>query len=838
MKKMICYLLSVIMLFTVLAIPMAAQTASLGYSADLVKKVDLSEVPDIVSLAAANDLGFDTSAYMSGLKWKITNADGMKLFSKIVNCTGAGTGVTFSFSDKTVYLANDIDMKGVTDFAPIGNSSSEAGAGSAPGAPMFCGTFDGQGHSISNLVMTSNADGAVNVALFGTVMGGTVSNLIIDSSCSFSYTGTSLLARVGSLVALGHSWSGFCFGGAQNTDSANKDTYSTYMYSYKILNVRNDANVSSSSYAGGIVGVATANTNYTPYFKNCTNNGTVKGELGAGGIVGYMTNRHITIESCANTGNVSSVYGGAAGILNNIEKDKKSVVIKNCVISGTIQGITAEAIAIVGNAESLNVADCDATGATVKIAEASDYRGYGADPLDYGSEVIGFDPTAIAKKDLSNVLPICTFLDAPADTTEFKISTPTDLLKLAEVVNAGVNLDGVTIYLENDLDMTGFSMKPIGSPLSGIFTNKDQVNHFSGTFDGQGHVIDHLVIHSTAKGTGDVNERAVVGLFGVLRSATVKNVILGSGCSFSYQGSVGAYVAAIAGMNYRKSGGTDVLNGSIENCYTAATVTGPRSTAGIVAAIEGNNNNVPGAVIKNCTNAGTITSEEYAGGIVAYIFDRKLSILNCRNVGTVRLNTTEQSESKGAAGICARPNASKPVAITNCINNGLIKGPGTLGGIVAIESNVAVAVSSCTNAGTFEHPSTAKNVGPIYGLNSIDQYIQLKNNADQTGLTDATYTPYTVTTDFPASYSELDEAHKLLFAEPEQPEQPAEPSDPEPPVTTAEPQTPEVTQTTGTETAGADSAKQESGCASSFTGTFALLLMIGTAGVFLARKKD
>lgn len=65
-----------------------------------------------------------------------------------------------------------IDMEGIT-MTPIGSSEVNS----------FRGTFDGQGHVISNLVIS----GESNIGLFGYVTGGAyVKNFILDSSYSIS----------------------------------------------------------------------------------------------------------------------------------------------------------------------------------------------------------------------------------------------------------------------------------------------------------------------------------------------------------------------------------------------------------------------------------------------------------------------------------------------------------------------------------------------------------------------------------------------------------------------------------------------------------------------------
>lgn len=76
-----------------------------------------------------------------------------------------------TLSGKTVKLANDIDMTGVANFAPIGTASNK-----------FYGTFDGQNNTISNLKATTNGS---YVGLFGCVYDATIKDVkLVDAVVS------------------------------------------------------------------------------------------------------------------------------------------------------------------------------------------------------------------------------------------------------------------------------------------------------------------------------------------------------------------------------------------------------------------------------------------------------------------------------------------------------------------------------------------------------------------------------------------------------------------------------------------------------------------------------
>lgn len=75
-----------------------------------------------------------------------------------------------SYTGTYVMLGDDIDMSGVSDFIPIGVWES---------GNYFCGVFDGKGHTIKNLTITTDL-GNSNNGLFGT-LAGTVCNLNMEN---------------------------------------------------------------------------------------------------------------------------------------------------------------------------------------------------------------------------------------------------------------------------------------------------------------------------------------------------------------------------------------------------------------------------------------------------------------------------------------------------------------------------------------------------------------------------------------------------------------------------------------------------------------------------------
>ena len=146
---------------------------------------------------------------------------------------------------------------------------------------------------------------------------------------------------------------------------------------------------------------------------------------------------------------------------------------------------------------------------------------------------------------------ISWYTDHKTDT-EYHITTAEQLAGLAQLVNdktASVSFEGKTIYLDNDLDLSGSQWTPIG----------DGSNHrrfFAGTFNGQHHKIMNLNHHYTG------NEVVRNGLFGVVSDGgTLKNLLVIDADIDSNDGSLIAGILA------------DWVNGgTVENCYTSGKI--------------------------------------------------------------------------------------------------------------------------------------------------------------------------------------------------------------------------------------------------------------------------
>lgn len=251
------------------------------YGTDLKSPKGLGLVLDSTQTKAVVGKVYKISSYENYSDVSDVAATGQKIFSisteselnKIAEWT---SGYGNNFNDITLVLEKDIALSCDKDnsFTPIGINSS------------FKGTFDGNGHKISNLYV----ERAGRAGLFASVYGASIKNLTVEGTVvGSSYNGTDLTG-VGGIV-------GF--------------STSQILIEKCVSNV----NVSSScENAGGICGYVNGGDSV---IRNCINIGNIESSLDkAGGISGNPG----TVYNCANFGAVSG-KSNVAGIAGYTEKD-------------------------------------------------------------------------------------------------------------------------------------------------------------------------------------------------------------------------------------------------------------------------------------------------------------------------------------------------------------------------------------------------------------------------------------------------------------------------------------------------------------------------------------
>ena len=245
------------------------------------------------------------------------------------------------------------------------------------------------------------------------------------------------------------------------------------------------------------------------------------------------------------------------------------------------------------------------------------------------------------------------YTDHEADT-EYRITTAEQLAGLAQLVNnktASVSFEGKTIYLDNDLDLSGSQWTPIGN-------GSNFGRYFAGTFDGQYHKITNLHHHST----GD--ELIRNGLFGVVSDGgTLKNLLVIDADIASNDGSLLAGILA-----------DWVDGGTVENCYTSGKIennVGDKMLGGLIGQCTGSTQ------VKGCGSDATVISTESdedpvdtVGGLIGQWENSadSSSITDCWFGGSVSCNNIYSAVGGILGANFENFSGNKPgVIIKNCI---------------------------------------------------------------------------------------------------------------------------------------------------------------------------
>ena len=238
--------------------------------------------------------------------------------------------------------------------------------------------------------------------------------------------------------------------------------------------------------------------------------------------------------------------------------------------------------------------------------------------------------------------------------TEYHFTTAEQLAGLAQLVNdktASVSFEGKTIYLDNDLDLSGCQWTPIGN-------GSNFGRYFAGTFDGQYHKITNLHHHST----GD--ELIRNGLFGVVSDGgTLKNLLVIDADIASNDGSLLAGILA-----------DWVDGGTVENCYTSGKIennVGDKFVGGLIGQCTWSTQ------VKGCGSDATVISTESdedhvdtVGGLIGQWENSadSSSITDCWFGGSVSCNNIYSAVGGILGANFENFSGNKPgVIIKNCI---------------------------------------------------------------------------------------------------------------------------------------------------------------------------
>ena len=231
-----------------------------------------------VSLAAAKDPGYTIEGNGS---YTVTSADGLINVAELVN--GGKT-------DINITLGKNIDLTG-KGWTPIGTNYEK----------RYKGTFDGRGHTIKGLTVTTNDQ---FVGLFGYLdKAGTVKNVVMEG---IQITSNHMLMSGNTGGVVGYSWGTIencsvsgsvsgtnCVGGVVGSQKAGS-----------IIGCSSSAIVKGTRYVGGVAGEKWGTMTACYATGNVTLEINSPQDLSGGGVVGL--NGGSTVLACYATGNVNS----------------------------------------------------------------------------------------------------------------------------------------------------------------------------------------------------------------------------------------------------------------------------------------------------------------------------------------------------------------------------------------------------------------------------------------------------------------------------------------------------------------------------------------------------
>ena len=579
----------------------------------------------------------DTSWYdASKDTFEISTAAELAGLAKLVN---GGN----NFSGKTIKLTADIDLNS-KEWTPIGTQGNP-----------FKGEFDGSQHSVVGLKLVNSIGENGMIGLFGSISGGTVSNLTVSGEVSDD--------------------KGFAFDGGIAGNAVNA-TIRNCVSSVKIIDTM-------GSYIGGIAGNISGNTT----IKNCSYTGEMSG-VGytcAGGIVGQIkgsgkVQNSYAVGTLAVPADGSDTFaGGIVGFggtaqncyyLCKVSNEDKSVYVDG---TGAEKDITktgegAETKYTVGESELVALLN--------EWAKAND-----ATEWENSTE----EPYAPVFKTAS---------DAPEEN------------KVTVTYYANGGTGSITDTVEKDAkytirDGSGFTCK--GKKMEGWNTSADGTGTayafgqeitvsedlklyavWKNIWEGSGTETDPYRIQ-TAEDWAEMQAQAAVydNYTGVWFSLTDSITLPEAYEPFFFRG------------NLKGNGNTITVDVS-ESIETG------KHSRGLFSSIIGGD---AGIRIENLTVAGSVAAYWGAGGLAGNITG-KVTLENVTSNVTVKAGGYQYDTTSAAGGLCASYSGDT-LTVKNCRNEGAVTGH-TAGGLVgSYNGTTAMDFSGCTNSGTVHGENAA-----------------------------------------------------------------------------------------------------------------------------------
>ena len=453
------------------------------------------------------------------------------------------------------------------------------------------------------------------------------------------------------------------------------------------------------NYKGGIVGYLEVDAE----FKNCSNEGTIRGSQYVGGIVGYLT-ANAEFEDCSNTGTIYSIEcsGGILGEVNigtTTIYDSISINLTNCTNTGEITGNGSYIAGIAGYIYGYGDGTTNVSINFTKCTNTVDIT---------GNKTIG---------------GIVSYIYRCNDVNFIDCTNTGDITGLS---NSAMNLAGIVGYLEgkggsldniseftncsNSGSITGYST------LGGIVANLRKKSNFTncsntGSLTGYNY-IGGIVGDTYGAGRADITNCYNSGT--ITASNTYAGGIEARGAlgtisycyntgTLNFYGSSGGIVGAVASAGQ---------NPTITHCYNSGTINVSSSTSnslynigGIIGDFCSTSTTTLISYSYNTGNINVTASRAYQIGGICGIYG---NVENCYNSGNITITSGSISNTGGILGY----NTGN---VTNCYNTGKITTTpdityeGNIGGI----TGVGGTLENCYNIGKIETNTSTNYVGSV-----------------------------------------------------------------------------------------------------------------------------
>jgi len=595
----------------------------------------------------------------SGDPYQISSLEHLRWLAEQVNSTTSPN----TFSGMNFVQTADINASETYSWDDGNGGTKEGWLPIGTSGYPFSGNYNGNGHRISELYI--NRSESAYVGLFGWISGCTIENLTIEN-CVISGS-----LYVGGLTGLNENLSTIRNCTVEGTIIGSSDYVGGLTGTNSgstISNCQTNCTVTGLKNIGGLAGVnSTYNYNYGRIIQ-CVARGKVSGYFYVGGLVGQnyycaYLNECCALDSVIGTKPGEGYYvryiGGLAGM--NIG----SSYISDCYARGAVIGEDYIG-GLVGYNDGSSIGNSYATGV---VSGASNTGGLaGGNSLSVGNSF--YDSTTARQNDTgkgtpkstANMKKLATFTAAGWD---FEIEDANGTNDYWDIDFTGSNNNGYPFLAWQNGSAISLSL-PVGtipsvgngtktSPFEiatfenltwvAVDTNNWDKHYiqtadinaaetyeatkwlfggwmpigkeskaFTGSYDGNGHLIDSLYISRTAG--------SYQGFFGHTLNDTIRNLGL-TNATITGDDRVGALIGFADGTTVQECFSAGSVSGSeyiggliglnyqnvVNNCYSNAVISGASKVGGLIGRHEN-------ATLNNCYSTGSVSGSEYAGGLV------------------------------------------------------------------------------------------------------------------------------------------------------------------------------------------------------------------------------